>query len=647
MTDACAVYHGMAAAQTDFEVNLDAERHAAIQWRSADELLANRLIDDTPAVLIADGPLLERFRMLRDVPGHVVIVAADAASATALGKRADIVIAGLHDAVAKTYLLDAACRLAATRLRAARLEQEIARSDDEFDKLSRIGIALMDERDRISLIKLILVQAKRLTESDGAGLLLLTKDEQGIPELRPALYDFDSLPDLGLPEIDFALDDTSIVGHAGLTKKPVVVADVQGLSSNASFVGSTEFQRRFKYVARSMLAVPMLTHRDEVLGVLFVVNRKSDPNVVIKTAEDAERYVLPYTNREIRLACSLASQAALSIENVRLYQQIEHILESFVKAAVSAVEARDLGTAGHSLRVAALTHDLAEAVERTPRGPYRGRRFTRGQLRELHYAALLHDFGKITVREDLLVKAKKLPPVLWERVDSRFDVIHRTIQLEYYMRRVEQCRLDGGEPQASAHLEAELAEQLHELEQMREIVSAANEPTVLEESPTIALIDIAARTFQCADGSSSPYLTPDELCFLQLPRGTLDDRERAEIELHVDHTQQFLAQIPWTDDLKNLVTYAYGHHEKLNGSGYPRRLTSEEIPVQTRMITLADIFDALTEGDRPYRTAVTPERAIDIIRGEALAGMLDRDLVDIMTESQVYKRILEEDWHRL
>jgi HD-GYP domain-containing protein (c-di-GMP phosphodiesterase class II) len=182
---------------------------------------------------------------------------------------------------------------------------------------------------------------------------------------------------------------------------------------------------------------------------------------------------------------------------------------------------------------------------------------------------------------------------------------------------------------------------------MRDIVRVANEPTMLEESPAIALIDIAKRTYQCVDGSSSPYLAPDELCFLQLPRGTLDDHERAEIEAHVDYTHQFLAQIPWTDDLKNLVTYAYGHHERLNGSGYPRRLTSEEIPLQTRMITLADIFDALTEGDRPYKPAVTPEKAIDIIRAEALAGMLDGDLVDIMTESQVYKRILEEDWHRL
>jgi HD-GYP domain-containing protein (c-di-GMP phosphodiesterase class II) len=387
-----------------------------------------------------------------------------------------------------------------------------------------------------------------------------------------------------------------------------------------------------------MLAVPMLTHRDELLGVLFVINRKSDPRALVKSTEDADRYVVPYTDRDVRLTCSLASQAALSIENARLYRQVEHMLERFVKAAVSAVDARDPTMAGHSIRVAALTIDLAEAVTRAARGAYRDVRFTRTQLRELHYAALLHDLGKITVREDVLVKAKKLPPVLWERVDSRFDLIHRTIQLGYW-KRCAHGRADAGD--------AQLEDELHDLALMREAVREANEPNLLAEPPAESLADIARRSFERVDGGTSHYLAPDELSFLQLSRGTLDDRERAEIESHVEHTRRFLVQIPWTDDLKDLVTYAYGHHEKLNGTGYPQRLTSDDIPIQTRMITLADIFDALTEGDRPYKPAVTSDKAIEIIQGEARAGLLDRELVNILTESQVYKRILEEDWHRL
>ena len=184
-----------------------------------------------------------------------------------------------------------------------------------------------------------------------------------------------------------------------------------------------------------MLVVPMLDHLDHLVGVLLFANRKTDPSARITNRKDADQYVMPYTEHEVSLARSLAGQAAVSIENARLYARIEEILESFVKASVSAIDLRDPTTAGHSVRVAALTTAIATAVERCGRGRYRDVRFTRTQMRELRFAALLHDFGKITVHEDVLVKAKKLPPVLWERVSARFDLIRRTIELEQYRRR--------------------------------------------------------------------------------------------------------------------------------------------------------------------------------------------------------------------
>jgi len=170
---------------------------------------------------------------------------------------------------------------------------------------------------------------------------------------------------------------------------------------------------------------------------------------------------------------------------------------------------------------------------------------------------------------------------------------------------------------------------------------------VLPQATDVSLTDIAQRTFRRGDGRVEPYLTQDELCFLQIARGTLDEHERAEVESHVEKTHQFLKQIPWTDDLKGLVTYAGGHHEKLNGTGYPKGLTAKDIPLQTRMITLANMFVALTSSDRSYKTAVTPEKALDIMRAEADEGGLDRSLVDIMSQSQVYKQILEKDWRQL
>ena len=175
----------------------------------------------------------------------------------------------------------------------------------------------------------------------------------------------------------------------------------------------------------------------------------------------------------------------------------------------------------------------------------------------------------------------------------------------------------------------------------------ANEPAILPEESSAELAVIASRTFTRRGDRVTPYLTPEELRFLQIPRGNLDAAERAEVEAHAEQTYRFLNTIPWTDDLGNLCNFALSHHEKLDGSGYPRGLKGDEIPVQVRMITIADIFDALTERNRPYKPAVPTEKALDIIRAEAADGRLDRDLVEIMVESQAYRRILEEDWHHL
>jgi hypothetical protein len=268
-------------------------------------------------------------------------------------------------------------------------------------------------------------------------------------------------------------------------------------------------------------------------------------------------------------------------------------------------------------------------------------------MRELYFAALLHDFGKIAVREDVLMKAKKLPPALWERVDARFDLISRTLEVECLRKRERLVSWDANTRPAADRFDAELAEQRDQLTRMRDAVRVANEPDVLPEAPAAELLEIATHTFEGPDGSVMPYLTPDELHYLRLPKGSLDARERAQIQSHVEETHRYLIQIPWTESLINLPDYSYEHHEKLDGSGYPRKLRGEEIPIQARMMTIADIFDALTASDRPYKPAVSPEKALEILRAEASAGRLDAELVRVMVESRVYKRILDEDWHGL
>ncbi len=661
----CHVYHGPGTSPVAFgKLHVDAisedepeatgqarppraARRVRLRWRQADELFARRRGRREASVLLMDASLLERIGELRDLPQHVVIVATDEASESALGGRAHLSVVELRDAAHRVRALRTAAQLSAARLMAARLGCALAQARHEVHELNRIGMALMDERDLSVLLPQIVHQGKQLTGSDAGVLMLMERDEHDTPRIRMTLYQIDSVTDLpDLSAVAYQVDSTTAIGHAVVVGEPVVIADAYELPPEAPYRVDKWFDRQFGYHTRSMLVAPMVDRRDRVVGVLLLVNRKSEPGARITSKEAADRYVLPYRGRVVRLARALASQAAVAIENARLHKQVEHLLESFVKAAASAIDERDPSTAGHSVRVATLVTDLAAAVERESGGPYRDVRFTRAEMRELRFAALLHDLGKLGVREDLLTKAKKLPPYLWERVEARFTLIRRTMEVEY---RTNRARLGSGANarELSRRLDADFTQAIGQLERVWNVVRAANEPSADPEPPPAELAEIANHTFEGSDRGVMPYLTAEELRYLQIPCGTLDDLERVEIEAHVDQTFRFLAQIPWSDDLKNLPRYAGMHHEKIDGSGYPRRIRGEDIPVQARLLTIADIFDALTESDRPYRRSIAPEKAIDILQTEAKAGLLDSELVRIMVESQVYRKILEEDWHRL
>jgi HD-GYP domain-containing protein (c-di-GMP phosphodiesterase class II) len=617
-------------------------------WRPAAEFFARGHVLDQPTVLIMDATMLEHVSELRNIPEHVIIVAADSASEAALGERADISLVGGAGKRGRQRALRAGCLLSDARLRLARQSRRILRTRRELYELNRIGMALMLERDENVLLHQILDVGKRFTESDAGCLLLLESDERNVRHVRLALCKADSAPDIAaLTPARIPVDDTSIIGHAAATGQPAVIDDVYELPPEGGLAPDPDFERQFNYRMRSVLIVPMVDHLDRLVGVLVVINRKSDPTAKITNKKAADRYCLRYTGRQLHLARSLAGMAAVSIENARLYAQVDTALTKFVKAAVTAIDQRDPATAGHSVRTAALTAALAAAVERERRGPYREVRFTREQMRELYFAALVHDVGKIAVREDVLVKAKKLPPALWERVDARFDLIRRTIEVEYLKKRASLVCSRAGAGQHVGRLEAEYVARLEEIQHFQDVVRSANEPTILFEQAAAALLDIAQHTFERPDRGTMPYLTADELHYLQIPEGSLDTRERAEVEWHVEATNQFLIQIPWTKDLQHLATYAYEHHEKLDGTGYPRRLSGRDIPLQSRLLTIADIFDALTASDRPYKAAVSPDKALDILQFEARAGRLDSELVRILVHSQVYRRVVEEDWRHL
>jgi HD-GYP domain-containing protein (c-di-GMP phosphodiesterase class II) len=360
---------------------------------------------------------------------------------------------------------------------------------------------------------------------------------------------------------------------------------------------------------------------------------------VLAEPADVEREVVPYSRRTVELVNALAGQAAVAIENSRLYEDIERLFEGFVKAAVLAIEQRDPTTFGHSGRVAGMTVSLATVVDRAPDGPYRAVRFTREQLRELRYAGLLHDFGKVGVREQVLVKAKKLYGPSLELIRQRYAFLRRTAEREFWRKRAEYLEGSGknGYDAFLKELEAAHQAELTELQNFVQVVEKANEPSVLPEGRFEELIALGQREYEDINGARQPFLGPEELRYLTIRKGSLDEAERQEIESHVTHTYNFLQRIPWTRELQQVPLIAFGHHEKLDGKGYPRRIAAEAIPIQTRMMTIADIFDALTAQDRPYKPAVPLERALDIMQQEVQGGQLDQELFRLFVAAKAFE----------
>ena len=538
--------------------------------------------------------------------------------------------------------LRGAFRHASSLLVARTARHDSAERARELTELTAIGVALSTERDLHTLLDLILTQARRLTNADAGSLYLVEKDDSGAPyRLRCAIAQNHSLPGLPFETFTVPISHASLSGYAAATGEPLVIGDVYLLPDDSSYKQNRSFDDKVGYRTKSMLVLPMKSHRDEIVGVLQLINRKRSPDVRLTALDIVEREVITFDDRCVELTTALASQAAVAIENGKLYEDIERLFEGFVTAAVTAIESRDPTTSGHSARVATLTVGLAEVVDRAD-GAFRNVNFTREQLRELRYAGLLHDFGKVGVREQVLVKQKKLYPSDLEIIRNRFGYLIQRSDLEFERERADFVLANGPERYSEelARIAAIRDGRRAELRQFLDSIVSANEPTVLPEGSFEALHEINRRTFVDFEGQERPLLEDHELQFLMIRKGNLDDKERREIESHVTHTYRFLEQIPWTRELRHIPQIAYGHHEKLNGRGYPNAVTAEAIPVQTRMMTIADIFDALTATDRPYKRAVPIDRAISILHMEAKDGMLDKSLLDAFVEARVFDALL-------
>jgi HD-GYP domain-containing protein (c-di-GMP phosphodiesterase class II) len=393
------------------------------------------------------------------------------------------------------------------------------------------------------------------------------------------------------------------------------------------------------YRTRSLLAVPMRNHEGEIIGVIQLINRKRSFDARLRTPTAADRHVISFTAESERVLDAFAGQAAVVLDNRLLLQNIERLFEGFVRASVTAIEARDPTTSGHSARVAELTVRLANEISTIAVGRWKDVAFNEQQIREIRYAGLLHDFGKIGVRENVLVKARKLYDWQLDLIRLRFAYASKALEADYYRRRLD--ALLEGEAATPLDLDAMKAShhrQTHQLDEDLAAIVAANAPDVVDPALVARIAQARQRSYPHADGQDRPLIEEDELFSLSIRAGSLTVPERREIESHVAHTFRFLSLMPWTRPLRQLPLIAGSHHEKLDGSGYPRGLKGDEIPLQSRIMTIADIYDALTAADRPYRPAMPPTQALNILDAEAAAGRVDADLLEVFVQQRVYER---------
>src|SRR5258708_1248823 len=514
-----------------------------------------------------------------------------------------------------------------------RLDEQAARRHRQFRELNRIGIALSAERDIERLQSFILTSMRQLTHADGASLWLKSDDEGGA-KLFLASSQNHSIDKSTYSAFKVPVDEKTVVGYTVSVGASQIYDDAYNPPAGKP-VGGKSFDAQFGYRTKSMLTVPMRDYNNEVVGAVQLINAKRRLETRL-TKENVEQEVVSFHPDDVEMIESIASQAAVALDNKNLLKDIEDLFDQFVTASVYAIEQRDPSTAGHSGRVEALTSKLADEVTRIEVGKYRDVIFSKDQLKELRYACLLHDFGEIAEPEASLCKEKKLFPFQLDLIQWRFDSVERWAQLRAELEAKQGSGVDAAKV---AEIERRLEAELEKYRMWFEAIAVANEPSVLPEDKASTLSDMKGHDFPDVSGRVHHLIAPQEFHFLSIQKRTLTNEERQEIESHVAKSHDFLSKIQWTKLsplMGNIPEFAWGHHEKLDGSGYPRGLRGSEIPTQTRMMTISDIYDALTARDRPYKPAVPTSAALDILNAEAGRGQLDADLLDVFIAKRVY-----------
>lgn len=521
-----------------------------------------------------------------------------------------------------------------------------------LEQLNEIGAALSQARDIDSLLEKILLAAKAITRSDGGTLYLLEHFEDGqrlkfaimrnetlniamggttgnpIPFYPVHLYGKDGRP-----------NNQMVAAYAALTGNTVNIADAY-TAEGFDFSGTRNIDKKTGYRSKSFLTVPMRNHQGEIIGVLQLINSK-DPG----TGE-----IVPFSTGDQHLAESLASQAAIALTNRQLIIQLEKLFESFIQLINTAIDEKSPYTGGHCERVPKLTMMLAEAVNETSEGPLREFTMSEKDRYELKIAGLLHDCGKVTTPVHVVDKATKLETIFdrIDLVDTRFEVLKRDAELGALKKKLDLARKKNPDEMACSEMLAEidqdLREALRQIDEDREFLRHSNvggEVMAPDAQARVRRIG-TERKWTNVSGGTADFLTGNEIENLTIGRGTLTAKERDIINNHIVATIKMLEALPWPKHLSNVPEYAGGHHERMDGKGYPRGLTREQMSVQARVMGIADIFEALTAKDRPYKRGKTLSESLRILGNFRLNGHIDPDLFDVFVRRKVYLRYAEQ-----
>ncbi len=522
----------------------------------------------------------------------------------------------------------------------ARYAQELA---EQVDHLKAIGLALSAEKQVERIFEMVVTEARRISHAD-AGTVYRVSDDGRFLEFTVMQNQTMNVfqggfrgDTIDLPPVPLYVDGepnhANVSSHVALAGTMVNIADVYE-AEGFDFNGTRAYDKTTGYRSRSMLVLPMRNHEDEIIGVIQLLN-SLDPDTGRPRS---------FPGEVVGLVEALASQAAVALTNNQLIRDLKGLLYSFIKSIASAIDAKSPYTKGHIDRVVKLTMLLAEGINLQMDGPFADNLFSEQEWEELKLAAWMHDVGKIAVPEHVVDKQTRLQTVFdrAELVRTRFDLIEQGLYARWLEQRIELLE-QGAPPAAVRAAEQECEARRSELAQERDFVLACNNPSqVMDEGKREQLEAVAAKTFTHR-GKELPYLTEDEVLNLCIRAGTLTEAERSVIQNHAVVTRDMLSALPFPKGLENVPVVASRHHEKLDGSGYPDGLSGDDLSLQARILAVADIFEALTARDRPYKQPMKVSKALEILEYMKKDGHLDPDVLDIFVSRKIYRAYAEAE----